>query len=347
MKKSIINVLKIVIPILVGIYICYYFWTSFDEQQKEDFVTVFKQANYAWVGLALIIGFISHWSRATRWKYALKPLGYEPSTFNSYNAIMIGYIANILVPRMGEASRAGVLKATDNVPFEKGFGSIVAERVIDVVCLAIVSGGALLFNIDKIDDLLNIASLINKAKPGEEASTPWGTYIFLGVVMLGVLGFLFLWFRKPQFKEKVKNFFIGLKEGLVSIFKMKDRIPYLAHTALIWICYLAMFWVVFYALPFTSELSVSAIMAGFVAGTIGFIVVQGGIGTYPIMVGAVITFFRNPEYLAETGKPLGEDVGFGALVWASQTILIVGLGLVSLFLVQRTKNKNKTAQEKQ
>ena len=80
MKKIIINVLKIVIPVILGIYISWYFWTGFDEEQKDDFVTVFKQANYFWVGLALVIGFISHWSRSVRWKYALKPLGYTPST---------------------------------------------------------------------------------------------------------------------------------------------------------------------------------------------------------------------------------------------------------------------------
>lgn len=334
------------VPIILGVYISWYFWTSFDEQQKEDFIDVFNRANYFWVFIALLIGFMSHMSRAMRWKYALKPLGYEPSTYNSYNAIMIGYIANILVPRMGEASRAGVLKATDDVPFDKGFGSIVAERVIDVVCLGIVAGSALLFNLDKIDDLIGLQDVINESKATETAAdpgTPWLIYALAGVAVLGVIGFLVVWFKVPSLKEKIINFVKGLKEGLVSIFKMKDRVPYLLHTLNIWICYVAMFWVVFYALDFTAELPVKAIMAGFVAGTIGFIIVQGGIGTYPLMVGAVITFFRNPEYLATEGIQ-GEDTGFGMLVWASQTVLIVALGLISLFLVQRKKKQLKAAE---
>ncbi len=339
MKKIIINTLKIVIPVLLGIYISWYFWSSFDEEQKHQFILVFKQADYFWVFLALIIGFMSHLSRAIRWKYALKPLGHNPSTFNSYNAIMIGYIANILVPRMGEASRAGVLKATDDVPFEKAFGSIVAERVIDVICLALVSGGALLFNLDKVDQLIGLKEVINREKESaSEPSTPWLMYVIIGVLILGIIGFAIAWFKVPKFKEKLTTFIGGLKEGLVSIFKMKDRVPYLLHTLIIWVCYVGMFWVVFYALPFTSVLPIEAIMAGFVAGTIGFIIVQGGIGTYPLMVGAVITFFRNPEHLAEKGI-LPEDTGFGALVWASQTVLIVVLGLISLFLVQRKKRK--------
>ncbi|MCB9188638.1 MAG: flippase-like domain-containing protein [Flavobacteriales bacterium] len=341
MKKILLTILKIGLPVLLGVYISWYFWTSFDETQKEEFIDVFSRANYFWVFLALAIGFMSHLSRAIRWKYALKPMGYEPSTFSTYNAVMIGYIANILVPRMGEASRAGVLRATDDVPFDKSFGSIVAERVIDVICLGIISGGALLFNLDKIDDLIGLKSVINQAKEEESVSqTPWLLYSIGGIFILGIIGGLFIWFKVPSLKEKIVGFLKGLKEGLISIFKMEDRIPYLLHTLNIWVCYVAMFWVVFYALPFTAELSVQAIMAGFVAGTIGFIIVQGGIGTYPLMVGAIVTFFRAPEVIA-AGEIQGEDVGFGALVWASQTVLIVVLGLISLILVQRKKKKLK------
>lgn len=341
MKKILITTLKIVIPVLLGIYISWYFWTSFDDDQKAEFIDVFSRANYFWVFLALVIGFMSHLSRAIRWKYALKPLGYQPSTYNSYNAIMIGYIANIIVPRMGEASRAGVLKATDDVPFDKGFGSIVAERVIDVICLGIAAGSALLFNLDKVDDLIGLKDVINQAKDGEPVDqTPWLLYILVGLVVVGAIGFVVVWFKMPALKEKIISFLKGLKEGLVSIFKMKDRVPYLLHTLNIWVCYVGMFWVVFYALPFTAELSPKAIMAGFVAGTIGFVIVQGGIGTYPLMVGAVITFFRAPEVIA-AGEIQGEDVGFGALVWASQTALIVILGLLSLVLVQQKKKKLK------
>lgn len=342
MKKILLTTLKIVIPVLLGIYILWYFWTSFDENQKSEFIDVFSRANYFWVFLALVIGFLSHLSRAIRWKYALKPLGYQPSTYNSYNAIMIGYIANIIVPRMGEASRAGVLKATDDVPFDKAFGSIVAERVIDVICLGIAAGSALLFNLDKVDDLIGLKDVINQAKEGEQNDqTPWLLYVLFGLFVLGLIGFILIWLKAPSLKTKIISFLKGLKEGLVSIFKMKDRVPYLLHTLNIWVCYVGMFWVVFYALPFTAVLTSQAIMAGFVAGTIGFVIVQGGIGTYPLMVGAVITFFRAPEVIA-AGEIQGEDVGFGALVWASQTTLIVVLGLLSLVLVQQKKKKLKT-----
>lgn len=336
MKKTIINILKIVVPLLLGLYIFWYFWSSFDQIQKDNFVTVFKEADYFWVFIALIIGFISHLSRAMRWKYSLKPLGHEPSTFNSYNAIMVGYIANIIVPRMGEASRAGVLKATDNVPFDKGFGSIVAERVIDVICLGIITGTAFLFNYDKVFELIDIIK-----EPNKEAATEGGisTLMLFGLVaIIGLVAFVILLKVKPQFKDKIKDFLLGLKDGFLSILKMKDRVPYIMHTLIIWSCYVGMFWVVFLATDFTNDLPPSAIMIGFVAGTIGFIITQGGIGTYPIMVGSVVTFYRTPELLLDSGAT-GQDVGFGMLVWASQTILIVVLGLTSLALVQKKKKK--------
>jgi uncharacterized protein (TIRG00374 family) len=270
LKKTIINILKIIIPLFLGVYIFWYFWSSFDAQQKQDFFDVFKEADYFWVAIALVIGFISHWSRAVRWKYALKPMGYAPSTFNSYNAIMIGYIANILVPRMGEASRAGVLQTTEKVPFTKGFGSIVAERIIDVICLAIIAGTAFIFNVDKIYELYELTK-----KEDTKSGMPLWMIITLCVAIIGFLGFIYLYKKSPKFKDKFLGFFRDLVEGFLAIFKMKDRVPYLFHTILIWSCYVGMFWVVFFATDFTTELPISAVMIGFVAGTIGFIVTQG------------------------------------------------------------------------
>jgi len=268
----------------------------------------------------------------------LKPLGYEPPLLNAYNAIMIGYIANLIVPRMGEASRAGVLKGTDNVPFEKGFGTIVAERVIDILCLGIVAGIAMLINLDNMDDLMNLASQVNTPESGSEAGLPWVKIIVFGVIGVGILGFAFLYFTRPAFKAKFVGFVKGFISGLKTIFTMKNKWAYLFHTCLIWVCYVAMFWVTFYAWDGTSDLSPDVILSAFIAGTIGFIVMQGGIGTYQLLVATVLTFYVAPEVLV-TGKVLPEFFGFATLVWATQTLLIVFLGLLSLGMVQKGKKK--------
>ncbi len=327
---------------MLGVYICWYFWNGFDESQRAAFVNVFKEADYLILFFSLLIGFVSHLSRAYRWKYMLRPLGYEPPLLNSYNAIMIGYIANIVVPRMGEASRAGVLKGTDGVPFDKGFGTIVAERVIDVLCLGMVTGIAVLLNLDNMDDLFNIMNEQKSDSPTGEESTPWLLYTFIGVILAGMVGFLVLYLKNAPFRAKVKGFIGGFISGLKTIFTMKDRWGYLFHTLLIWTCYVGMFWVPFYAWEGTVDMPADGILSAFIAGTIGFIIVQGGLGTYPVMVGAVVTFFLAKEGMEITEDIKSSHVGFGALVWATQTVLIVVLGLISLAMVQKTKKKNSS-----
>lgn len=347
MKKKIFNSLKILLPVLIGVYICWYFWTSFDEKAKVAFIDVFKEANYFILFISLLIGLLSHFSRAYRWKYMLRPLGFEPSLKNSYNAIMIGYIANMVVPRMGEASRAAVLKGTDDVPFDKGFGTIVAERVIDVLCLGIVTGIAVLINFDNMDDLLRLAEGIDTTSETATPSTPWIKYSIFGLIGAGFLGFLYLYSKKPNFKKKFLGFIKGFIDGIKTIFTMKDRWGYLLHTLIIWVCYVTMFWITFYAWKGTEDMPIDGILSAFIAGTIGFIIVQGGIGTYPLMVGVVLTFFLAPEWLIDDpttlelndGKTMPAHIGFGALVWATQTLLIVFLGLLSLGMVQVNKKK--------
>ena len=277
----------------------------------------------------------------------LRPLGFEPSLKNSYNAIMIGYIANMVVPRMGEASRAAVLKGTDDVPFDQGFGTIVAERVIDVLCLGIVAGIAILINFDNMEDLLLLAERTNEENINAEPSTPWLKYIVFGFMVFAAVVFAFLYFTKPKFKEKFLGFVKGFTDGIKTIFTMKDRWGYLLHTVIIWICYVTMFWITFYAWEGTEDMPIDGILSAFIAGTIGFIIVQGGIGTYPLMVGVVLTFFLAPEWLIDDpttlelndGKTMPAHIGFGALVWATQTLLIVFLGLLSLGMVQVNKKR--------
>ena len=338
MKKKIFNILKVIVPLLLAVYLCWYFWNSFSENERVAFIDVFKESNYFILFISILIGLISHISRAIRWRYMLKPLGYEPPLLNAYNAIMIGYVANLIVPRMGEASRAAVLKGTDDVPFDKGFGTIVAERVIDFLCLAIVAGIAMLINLDNMGDLISLANDISAPKPGTEAGLPWIKIIVFGVIGVGFLGFVFLYLTKPAFKAKFLGFVKGFIIGLKTIFTMENKWAYLFHTCLIWACYVYMFWITFYAWDETSDLSPDVILSAFIAGTIGFIIMQGGIGTYQLLVASVLTFYVAPEVLV-SGTVLPEFFGFATLVWATQTVLTVFLGLLALGMVQVNKKK--------
>jgi glycosyltransferase 2 family protein len=345
LKNTLVNILKIGIPLILALYICWYIWSSFTAEDKSEFGKVFLNANYLYIGLALLVGLASHLSRAHRWRYMLRTMGYDPGLKASFHATMIGNIVNIILPRVGEMSRAGVLRATHEIPFDKGFGTIVAERVIDMVCLAIVAGMALLFNYNHISDLIQIGNNINTTQEGG-AGGSYTKYILLGIFLVGAIALFVVLKIKPQLKDKIIQFIKGLWEGLVTIFRMKDRWSYIGHTVIIWSCYVIMFWIPFYALDFTRDLPIEGVMAAFVSGTIGFIIVQGGLGLYPVMVGAVITFFRNPNYFEETGNiVMPEDSGFGFLIWLTQTAVVVIFGLYSLLSVKRTKKAKLTQRQ--
>jgi glycosyltransferase 2 family protein len=344
LKKTIVNILKIGIPLVLALYICWHIWSSFSPEDKDEFGKVFLNANYLYIVLALLVGLASHLSRAHRWRYMLRTLGYDPGLKASFHATMIGNIVNIILPRVGEMSRAGVLRATHEIPFDKGFGTIVAERVIDMLCLAIVAGLALLFNYNNIADLIQIGNAINATQDASDGVS-YVKYILLGIVLIGFITVLVVMKIKPLLKDKLIQFIKGLWEGLVTIFRMKDRWSYIGHTLIIWSCYVIMFWIPFFALDFTRDLPFDAVMAAFVSGTIGFIIVQGGLGLYPVMVGAVITFYRNPDYFKETGNiVMPEDSGFGFLIWLTQTAIVVILGVYSLLAVKRTKKAKITMQ---
>ena len=156
------------------------------------------------------------------------------------------------------------------------------------------------------------------------------------MILITIIGVVFLYFYKPSFKEKVKSFIHDFLEGIKSLFKMKEVFQYIGLTFSIWICYVIMFWIPFFSLPEYSSLGADAVLSTFILGTIGFIVVQGGVGTYPVMVGIGITYFLNKTELIEHG-PMAEHIGFGTLIWATQTLLMVVLGLVSLVQANRLK----------
>ena len=339
MKDYLLKFLKIVLPVCLGIYICWYFWNTFNDEAKTAFFDVFKEADYFILSLSLLVGLFSHYARAKRWLYVLKPMGYKPSLFNSFNSIMIGYIMNIVIPRMGEASRAGVLTATDGVPFEKGFGSIIAERFIDLICLFIICGIALLINLDNLDDIFMLAEKINSSNDGSANATSLVANITLIIIVSGFCIIALLWFFNLKFRKKINKMILGFVSGVKSIFKMEDRWSYILYTILIWVAYVVMFWIPFYAWGDLYLMPLDGMLSAFIMGTIGFIIVQGGVGLYPVMVGMVITFYMNKEGF--TGIPSPEHIGFAALLWSTQTMLVVFVGLFSFAMVSKAKKKLK------
>ena len=304
-KKS----LKIIIPLLFGGGLIWYLFTIIPPKTLLEY---FKNANYWWISLGLFFGILSHLSRAYRWKFMLEPMGYTPRFINSALAVLIGYFVNLAIPRAGEVSRASVMANYENIPFEKGFGTIVAERIADLVMMFLIIGITLLIQFDFILQLV------------KEKLDPVKIIIGLAVCLIG--GFFFYKYVRKSTKGlglKIKKFIKSLVEGVTSIFRMKNKWPFIFHTVFIWAMYVLMFWA---TIPAIDGLQVpfGGILVGFIAGGFSIAATNGGIGLYPLAVAGAFTLFGVPE------EP---STAFGSVMWAAQTAMIILFGGLSFLLL--------------
>ncbi|MCT4581941.1 MAG: flippase-like domain-containing protein [Flavobacteriales bacterium] len=332
MKSQLIRVLKIIIPLIIGVYLMWYFWDNMSEKDRESFFRALNEANYFWFFLSLIFSFLSHLSRAIRWRYMLEPLGYKTKLKNRYHSLMIGYIMNLLIPRAGEASRAGVLYQTEKVPFTKSFGTIIAERVFDLIMLGVVVLLALFFS---YDDLMEIASkngLFNRESETGGIALGWiALVVFLVFCIAGIL----VWKFVPKVKEKLIGFIKDIVAGVFSVFKSNHPWRFLGHTLFIWTIYVSFFGLCFLSLESTKVVPFGGVLIGFIAGTLGIMFTNGGMGAYPMLVGMVITYYLGETLGEDEAKGVGNALGM--MIWSTQTVMMIVLGLLSLLLVQRSK----------
>jgi hypothetical protein len=158
-------------------------------------------------------------------------------------------------------------------------------------------------------------------------------WIIVGMMVIGAIAGTFLYMTRPALKARIKAGVRGFYEGLRSVLMTKDRGAFLLHTFVIWGLYVAMFWVGFFALPTTASVPFAGIMAGFIAGSIGIVLVQGGIGVYPAFVALIVGIYMG---VPEGGGIIRPDaLAMGWLLWVAQSILLIGLGGLSLLLITR------------
>jgi uncharacterized protein (TIRG00374 family) len=304
------------LPLILGFFLV---WYSLSNISIDVLIGYFKKANYGWVSLGLFFGILSHFSRAYRWKFMLDPLGFKPKFTNSVLAVLVGYLVNLAVPRAGEVSRALVLKNYEEIPFEKGFGTIVAERIADLIMMLCIILITLFVQFDFIYELLT-----KNFNP---------TKIIIGLAIL-IIAFYILTSiikkAKSGFLLKIKTFVSGLIEGVTSIFKMKKKWAFIFHTLFIWAMYVAMFWATIPAIE-GLEVPLGGILIGFIAGGFSIAATNGGIGLYPIAVAGALALFDIPAEPA---------TAFGWIMWTAQTAMIIVFGgLAFLFLPIYNKDK--------
>lgn len=335
-KKTILLLIKTVLPLALGLYLFWYFFSKMTDEHIISFKKAVSEANYFWIVLSLVFSFVALYARAARWKYMLEPLGYKTPVKNRYHAMMIGYLINFTIPRAGEPSRAAMLYRSDGVPFSKSFGTIIGERAFDVVMLGIITGITMLIG---YADLATIFSEISKlgAKPNEEGGFGIKQIILISFAVLFVGGIILIVY-KQTLRHKLIQFVKDVFNGVFAVFKTKNPGGFILYTLLIWVCYLAMFIVPFYGLKETSNFPVSGFFIGFVAGSVGISLTNGGIGVYPLLVGMVVAFYLKADLPEKEAEGIGNALGM--IVWVSQTIFMVLLGLISLALLPKNYSKN-------
>jgi len=288
------------------------------------------QVNYWWVLLSVVLSIISHVIRAYRWNLLLNPLGYKNlTTFRTFLAVMIGYFVNLLAPRAGEITRCGIMKKNDGVNMSVSLGSVVAERIVDlggliiIILLGLSLQGEVLadFFKDKLDGFqLSVISI--------------NILLALGVVF--VITVLVLWWQRAKIMSlplyvKLRSFAIELYHGLTSVLKLENKIGFWGSTVLIWVFYFTMAYVVVFAIPSTSHLSLVAGLSILIMGGLAMSApVQGGFGTYHLFVSRILVLY---------GISQDDGLFFATLLHSSQTISILIFGGLSFVISMGLKKK--------
>ena len=313
MKVNIRKFLSLTVPLFIGLGIIYYQYTTLSSTEIEKIKISFIKADYFYIFLSLFIALFGYWSRAYRWKFSLQHLGYNTQFRNDLMTVCVSYFINLTIPRSGEISRAALLKKYEKVPFDKGFGTIVAERIVDLLIFLLFVIIAFVLQFDKLYKFL-----IDKL-PVEKI-----IYLLIGGFLVFVI-FIFVWiYAEWKIIKKLKQKLSGLIEGMTSILKMKDKWNYIFHSFFIWFTYLLMFYVTIFALPETSNIGFDVVIMGFIFGSLAVGFTNGGIGAYPLAIALIYSLY---------GIPNDVGVAFGWLVWTSQTLLTIFLGLLSYLLL--------------
>lgn len=334
-KKRIIVALQFIFFLGLGIFLVWWMARGIDEKGWIQIRASLKQANY-WLFLpVLLMMLLSHYIRALRWKILMEPLGHKPTSFLVFNAVMVGYFANLLFPRLGEVLKCTILARYEKVGPDKLIGTIVAERTVDLFSLLFIFFLTIIFQIDIVGEYA--LSLLRAAfhKDGEGFSATRALLIAGSVIL--VIAFLYFLLNRLQhisFFKKIKDVLKGILSGLNSIRYMKKRGLFIFYSLFIWALYLMSARIGFYALQEVSHLGIKPALSIISFGSIGMIVTQGGIGAYQYAVQETLLLYGVDKLIGFT---------FGWILWLAQTavILVGGVVCAAILPFMHKKNNNE------
>jgi len=320
LKKTVLKILQFLAFFALGAVI---FWLIYKDQDIQHIKSVLKNdVNYWWVLLSLFIGLLSHISRTLRWGLMIEPISHKPRFVNTFLAVMVGYLMNLALPRMGEVSRCGVLARYEKISFTKLLGTVVAERLVDMISLLILLGITILSQFGEMLNFINANPEIKEKIMGV-VSSPW---LIIFIVAAIVLFYIFRnSFKHTTLFRKIMEIIRNFKEGFISIRSIKKKGWFYFHSVFIWAMYYLMLYVIFFAFDFTKDLSPIAGLTTFVLASFGMVApVQGGIGAWHFMA---------KEALSLYGVSNENGIIFAFVAHTSMTSMIIIIGIISMLIL--------------
>lgn len=322
MKKTVFTILQYLLFLGLGIFLVWWSIHKMDDKNWEECKAALRTARYSLFIPVFFILIGSHFSRALRWRILMAPLGYRPKILNTFFAVMVGYLANLAIPRLGEVLKCTILAKYEKVPADKLVGTILVERVIDLLSLLIVFIIAIATQLDIIGVYAGKTLRKNFLSGGVELVL----VKLLAVIAMLVLAYFFLKFIFKTYKhlgfiKKLNNLFNGVGAGLASIRKLEKKKAFLIHSVLIWVGYAAGTYLAFFVIEATEHLPFAAVFPVLAFASIGMIITPGGIGTYQLFIMEVMLLY---------GIDKGPGYANGILQWLAQFVIVLLVGFISL-----------------
>lgn len=320
--KILLTVLKYALLLSVSGLLMWYAMQGQDLSRIGQHV---REANYSWLVVTLFLSALGYFSRAYRWKMQIDPTGYKTSYWDVYHAMMVGYLANLVLPRMGEVIRCSVLRRTSGVPVQVALGTVVTERVIDVLMLLGLLGATLLLDFNTFWTFVTDKVLGGRYDALARNRTPLLVAGVIGLFLLAVVAYTLFRnlerLRQNALFNKAITFLKGLLAGVFSVLKLENKGLFLFHTVFTWAVYYLMDYLAFFCFPATYNLDMRAGLAVLTFGAFGMAApVAGGIGPFHVMVQSVLLAY---------GISKEAGIAYALVVHGSQTVLVILMGGIS------------------
>lgn len=320
----------------IGIVLVYFQIKGLSQEEKTAVISSIKQANFLWIFLAAVIGVFSHFIRGVRWKMIIDSTGDTVTKSNAFYAVMIGYLANGFLPRFGEVIRCGVLGKKENIKVEKLIGTVVVERLFDLIVLILVVGTTLFVQYQLLFDFINeklFRPFSEKFSTGlNDLLLKLSIFAMAALILSAILYFVS---KKIGIWQKVKTKWDSVRhsftEGFSAILKVKNKGLFVFYSLFIWVCYFLMAYFIFFALDDTKHLGFEAGLSVLTSGSLALLIpTPGGLGSYHQFVSNTLQLYNIPSTAG---------ISLSWLIWSTNFAVILVFGLLSLLLISIKKNK--------